>query len=558
MTDESTDNESLWMLYSPQPNPWFSSEITYEGWGIATFENPVGTIEGPTKIVVDEIGELKIEMIYKELHTDVDVYGIGNFKFIKFIQGNIGTKEAENMVGFGTGNSNPCSKLIVNTDIGIFMSDGKIFCSEGFGLDNICRFYISGGTFKVHSAEIAKYWAIPLTNFVSVFHRNTHPLLTQHPLRLFLTPEVPSMTDKKQMDTAYFIANKANLFIWFYFGESLGYIQPIIDYYDKEKRLKSGQLDQCITALMVGEVMGDLNDDIRFPQDYINLVSLASGVEVGCSWIEFRDSDGKLVSRKHLPTKKLTYQKEYAVIDEGLHSGLGQLLTVAFNSLEFRKDYYHVLINHLVRLSPLSYHIEDQMALLGRALDALCKEFGIGARNLAPILANTYLDQTNLILGEAGGKLRQLSRQAKKKNLLDESNVLLRLSEKVEQVANNKDGDFGLKVLELLRRYDFADIAIMENYFSEKPKSWIQTLSQYRNIVIHEGYFHIRDGTHDFQEILSIENHLHDLMVRIALKIIDYSGEYQPRVARYATDGKTASWVTAQTTAMDLGYEGEK
>ena len=559
MTDESFDNETLWKLYSPKPNPWFSSEITYQGWGIATFDKPAGTVEGPTKIVVNETGRLKIEMEYENLHTDVTIYGTGHFKFVKFVQGNIGSKETENMIAIGSGNSNPCSKLTVQTETGTFTSSSKVFCSEQLGLDNKFRFYISEGMFKVNSAGTAKYWVVPLTNFISNFHLETHPLLTQHLLRLYSTPLVPEIEGEKQMKTALFIANRANLLISFYINEKLGYIQPILDYSEKKAKLESGELNQCITALMVGEINNDF-DDPDFPNNYVNLLSLASGAEVEGSWVEFRDSDGNLVTIKHIHSKSSTYRKEYAVLDEELHGGTGHLLTVASKSPEFRKDYCQVLINHLIRLSPLSYHIEDQMALIGRGLDALCKELGIGSRKLGPTLPNIYLDQVNSILDEAAGKLKQLSRLAKKENLTDESNILIRLSDKVVQTASNKDGDFGLKVLELLKRFNFVDAVIMEAYHSSGPEpkmSWGQTVSQYRNTVIHEGYFHIRDGTHDFQKILAIENHLHDLMVRIILKILEYQGQYQPRMANYLVDGKTVDWVSNQTTATELGYGEE-
>lgn len=177
MTDESLDYESLWKLYSPQPRNWFSGKIIYQGWGVATFENPAGTIEGPTKIVVDEFGEMKIEMKYKKLNTAVTVYGTGDFKFIKFAQGNIGSKKTENMIGLGTGNSNPCSKLTVQTKTGMFTSAEKVFCSEGLGTDGKFRFYISQGTFEITSSKPAKYWVVPLINFFVHISSSTTPYL---------------------------------------------------------------------------------------------------------------------------------------------------------------------------------------------------------------------------------------------------------------------------------------------------------------------------------------------------------------------------------------------
>ena len=558
MPDETLDYESLWEQYSPQPRNWFSSKITYQGWGVATFENPAGTIEGPTKVVVDESGEMKVEMKYKKLNTDITVYGTGNFKFIKFAQGNIGSKKTEGIIGFGTGNSNPCLKLTVQTKAGRFTSIGKVFCSEGFGTDDKFRFYISEGVFETTSLEPAKYWVVPLVNFLSSFHRQTHPALTQHPLRLTTTPTVPAMQDVKKLNLAQHIANRANLLIWFYFDEKLGYIQPVLDYSDKEKKIKSGRVNQCITALMVGEVSETIpyidNTNEKFPYDYVNLLSLATGADVGASWLEIRDKEGSLIKRKHLANSKMAYEKKYAVINEILHGGIGNLLTCAHSASEFRKTYFQVFLKQLLRMNSFRYHIEDQMALMCRAIDSLCKEFSIGGRALSPSLSDDYASEVNQILEDTESKLKRLSRKAKRDELLNESTVLIRLSEKVAQVAKNRDNDFGLRVKELLDRYGFADTKIMEDYYSDNQISWLQTLSLYRNIVIHEGYFHIQEGTHDFREILAIENHLHDLMVRITLKILGYEGEYQPRVARYSVEKRTSEWVKFDTTADELGY----
>ncbi len=44
MNDEIYDDETLWKMFSPKPNPWFSSDIVYEGWGIASFGQPTGTL----------------------------------------------------------------------------------------------------------------------------------------------------------------------------------------------------------------------------------------------------------------------------------------------------------------------------------------------------------------------------------------------------------------------------------------------------------------------------------------------------------------------------------
>lgn len=548
MTDEVYDNETLWKLYSPKPNPWFSSDIVYEGWGIATFENPSGTIEGKTRIAVDETGTLDVVMEFEKLNTEVTIHGTGEFRFLKFLQADL---SAGNTVGIGSDNINPCSSLKVQTETGSFVSDGKVFYSHGLGLDSELRFLLSEGTYKENNAGNPKYWVLPLTNFISSFHLLYYPELAQHPLRLFTTPIVPEMADEKQRQMALFAANRANTLIGFYFGESVGYIQPVLDYNDKEEKLKSGQAKRCITALMISEVSRKL-DEVWFPNDYTNLISFARGINVSAAWVEFRDDDGKLVSRKHIPQFETDYKKEYAVIDEAIHGGLGHLISLASNSSEFGKSYFRVLIAHLIRLQPYSRHIEDQMDLLCRSFDTLCEEFGFSVQNLAKSLPDDVQTRIDEILANARREFQELSRSASS----DIKPVLQQIGSRVSN-AKNTDRAFGLAVMDLLKKYELPDITIMDKYYALHPdvqgRSWVQTLTKYRGAAIHTGYF--SHENYDIQDVLVLEDHLHDILVRIALKILNYQGTYQPRVIRYLVDGKNIQWVDENTPATKLGYK---
>lgn len=548
MTDEVYDNETLWKQYSPAPNPWFSSEIVYEGWGIATFESPSGTIEGKTRIAVDETGNLDVVMDLEKLNTEVTIHGTGSFRFLKFLQANLSTG---NTVGISFENINPCSRLEVQTETGTFISDGKIFYSHGFGLDSELRFLLSEGTYKENNAGNPKYWVLPLTNFISSFHLLYYPSLTQHPLRLFSTPIVPEMADEKQKQMALFAANRANTLIGFYFGESIGYIQPVLDYNEKEEKLKSGQVKRCITALMISEITSKL-DEVWFPNDYTNLISVARGINVGAAWVEYRSDDGKLVSRKHIPQSETDYKKEYAVIDEAIHGGLGHLISLASNSPEFGKSYFRVLIAHLIRLQPYSRHIEDQMDLLCRSFDTLCEEFGFSVQNLAKSLPDDYQTRIDGILANARREFQELLRGAGS----DIKPVLQQIGSRISN-AKNTDRAFGLAVMDLLQKYELPDITIMDKYYALHPdihgRSWIQTLTKYRGATIHTGYF--SHENYDIQDILVLEDHLHDILVRIALKILDYKGTYQPRVIQYLVDGKNIQWLDEDTLATKLGYK---
>src|SRR5690606_20365173 len=150
----------------------------------------------------------------------------------------------------------------------------------------------------------------------------------------------------------------------------------------------------------------------------------------------------------------------------------------------------------------------------------------------------------------------KIMRKAQKENLFDTSASLKRIGNRIEN-ANNKDGDFGLKVIELLKFYKLPDADIMEKYYSDKNaegRTWASFLSQMRNDSIHTCYYEIENGTYESSEIIKTQDHLHNILVRIAHKILGYEREYQPRVIDHLTDGKTINWVTKESTVNDLGY----
>lgn len=80
------NEKEIWEKYSPIYNPWFSSEITYEGWGKAFFEDPSGVVEGQTKVEVNELGNIKLEMKYERLDTEVEIKSNSEFyRILKFL-----------------------------------------------------------------------------------------------------------------------------------------------------------------------------------------------------------------------------------------------------------------------------------------------------------------------------------------------------------------------------------------------------------------------------------------------------------------------------------------
>ena len=94
------------------------------------------------------------------------------------------------------------------------------------------------------------------------------------------------------------------------------------------------------TAVMVGEVDNDhANTDLEdlerwlSPHGLLMLLTLATGTEVGSSWIELRDEQGRLVRRFHRRLHETRFSRGHRIVDElpfkdeKRPTGTGYLLT---------------------------------------------------------------------------------------------------------------------------------------------------------------------------------------------------------------------------------------
>ena len=82
--------------------------------------------------------------------------------------------------------------------------------------------------------------------------------------------------------------------------------------------------------------------------------------------------------------------------------------------------------------------------------------------------------------------------------------------------------------------------------------TWAAVLSYYRGAPTHTGYFNFSGKEHNAADILTVMDHLRDVVLRIVFQIVGYDGTYQPPVIRWTIDAKF-NWVRADTTASELG-----
>lgn len=116
-------------------------------------------------------------------------------------------------------------------------------------------------------------------------------------------------------------AHSKNHLIVFEFAEGLGFVERLSDYEVTNELLLEGKERCKPTAVMVGPTgSGPVESFERmrhwFPFDVLSLLTLATGTEVGCPWVEFRDDEGRLVCRFHRYLGVRPFRKGRRLIEE--------------------------------------------------------------------------------------------------------------------------------------------------------------------------------------------------------------------------------------------------
>jgi len=540
------------------PNNWFSTKIKYEGQGRAEFLDPKGIIEGPVKVQFDEFGESSVEMEIEKVETEQPL----QFGLMQLFSGSKPIKGKNQIVmGIGT-EHNPCTKLTVITPQGVFSAKDNIHYSEElkmFSSEESGRltFHLLRSQFDVAGSGMAKYWVIPLSNLVSEFALR-HSGLDRHPLRIYPTPAVPDGLLERDLMIATLKANQKNRLIIFQFNDSLGFIEPLADFDERKSQLLAGRKRSTITAVMVGEVgfSSIESDDLErwFPFDFLKLLSLATGVEVGAPWIEFRDDQGELVRRIHVNLGRPSFSRGHTAIREDIHRGTSHLLTKAPSSPHYGRSYLRVAIKNLVKGGLHGLTIEDTLSHLFRAFDSLCEEYQL-KEPLA--LDGKNKEVVDTVIRKATKTIRDVAKQVESEGNPSEAKLLRRIAGQVAGAKKVRPG-FGKAVVSLMERFDLPDAAIIAAYYEENPrpdgKKWPDVLSYYRGITMHRSYFDVLGRKHEIEDLVRITKHLHDILVRIVFKMLGYNGTYQPTVVSWTTDA-TVDWVKPDLPANRLGYK---
>ena len=406
--------------------------------------------------------------------------------------------QGQKTLGFG-GQHNACRKA------GRHFVRRHVLCRQRHPLwlsirrNHDCRVFSTALKIQISvNAAAPCYWVLPLSNLISGFSSLTRDWIAIL-LRIYQTPVVPVGLSGTDLLNAGLVANRHNRLIVFEFGSQPALWEPLADYQDRKGDLEKGRERNLITSVMVGDVGGrlvDFSDLANWPPlNFLPLLGIVTGSEIGSPWIELRDAQGKLVRRIHYQLGRPAYARGHSAINENVHGATGYLLTKAQSSPYWGAPLLRSVAKHAVHGGLYGETIEDRMVHICRGLEALCWQLGLSRLNLIAGLKPAHQDTVRKAIAGAVTRLISLAGLASAAGELTNKGRFRRSPGRLSNAANI-DVDFGLSVCELLKSYGIPDADIMDAHYPTLPRSdgiptWSALLSRYRGIAIHEGHFDV-------------------------------------------------------------------
>lgn len=529
--------------FEPKLNPWFNSSGEHAG--PAEFRVQGGPlIRGQGVVEWDATGKCRISVdVVPSSLFDVAQHLISDNPLIQFrLEANDGVFEAASLVASKTQ-----------------MSTGSAFTAR-------VELHTLAGEFTPTGSAEGKYWVAPLVNYVShVKFRSDET--DAHPLRLFPTPVLPSDLPEQQQIRALLIANSKNHLIPFEYDGRSAFIELLPDYKKQLDLLESGATQRAATAIAVGSIGSHTYSNCEkaktwFPFDMLFALSFASGAQVSSGFIEIRDSSAQLVKRFHISTAEEKYEAGPQVINEVISSGgsgsaTGKLINAVLGIADPEKRrLIRVVISHAVRAGLLRQSLENSFDHLVRGFETFTGALGLSSQDLMDgvpineqVIVKRHLAAAKDAITAVGNSLRAAGNTAA-------ADRVQRIAARAAS-ANQRDLNFGLAISSLLSKYNLIDEQVINNHYQATPRSdgrsWAQVLSAYRGGVIHIGYLEMTSNA-ALLDVYRYVRHLHDLLVRIILVEIEYTGSYQPIVSNWLNP-KTVDWVSTSTPISELGYQ---
>lgn len=511
---------------SDSPSIWFENDVEYRGIGRAEFADPLIILEGPAKAQFTEVGQPNIEIDFNNI-----IYGADQ-SILRLLNRDATTNECGQIINFMNKiHNNKCVKLEITTPEGNFQNISNdikhyIPCI----LRSVIKFFILSSQFEAAGTE-PKYWVIPLYNFLAYFHKIS--MGDFHPLSF----------------------NNRDLRLIFKLNSNTCLIEPLNDYESRESKLINFQIPKIITSLMIGELRTKLIDFESLyqhvPINFLELLGLAAGTNIGAPWVEFRTEDGTIAKRIHAELNNPIYFKGHVVFEEFWDHGIETFLTNGRSLLHLGNSYMTATIYHLIKAGARNLTTDEKLTHLFQALDCLCETFDLKTQHLNRQLNTSQQKQIKDVLKNARLAIIAISNAS---TIDTQKQTIRAIAERTSSTPVGTARDFGLSVRDLLMLFNQPDIDIIENYYNtSKGKSWLNYLSHCRGVEIHKGFLDFYEGEFDPAEISIIMAHLHDILIRLIFKMLNYEGIYRSPI-QPLPNRKKPDWVNPNTSPTELGY----
>jgi hypothetical protein len=560
---------NLWD-YLPQPTTWFSKTLNYTGIGRIEFSEPKGWVEGEISCEVNHVGEMTVVLKVQDWENSAEPNAPNSVSsrdwLISGIQVTNNLPWRMYLIPQPTNNS--IVSMSLQTSNGGSLTSDHIPNYTWDPIGNTVKLYVDIATYTANgqSKINAKYWVLPCINLnlnhpfgVTESHRYTN--LRQHPLRIFpvskKTDEFLS-SDAPENDKAWVQHNlmAMSYIVGFFFDGEPAFIERLPNYDQIKQELADGTARLGVTSVMIGTYSSEA-DEMR-PVDLLPVLGLATGRPVGASWIEYRDQAANLVYRIHANLGRYTYRRGRPVVHDIIHhGGLGKLLTEASRSTTLSNS----LIRGALRNSANAISGEDGTTIFYyafTALDGLFTYYNI-EQMIHPFkssLTQSQISDIESILVQAKKDIEYL----KTKIAAPSSPIGKKQSEVIDRVASKtrsqplqKRTQFGDNLVALVSHFRFSDVDVLDTYYSNVD-DWIKKVNVYRNTTMHETHYSDVFDSKTRQDFEQITPHLIDILVRVLLKTIGYTGNYAPFM-QSPNSSEVLDWVQASTSPRHLGYK---
>jgi hypothetical protein len=293
------------------------------------------------------------------------------------------------------------------------------------------------------------------------------------------------------------------------------------------------------------------------PWGLISALDFACGSDITSPWLELRDQNGCLLRRTHQRAGTTHQEDGFAAFSRfdssKIASGIAEFLRCFFRLPQQQRRSLAPPMNLIRSGAPGSATIDESIADLVKALDAICKRHGLGRTNLIKNLDSANSTAVERVTKEAREQLLLIRKQCKSDQKVDQLAVIDKIISRQANITGD-ELDFGIAVSALLNKFGLDDPAAMNTHYSQLPNdiTWEGLLSSVRGQVIHSGAIHMNSRA-ELLAWFEFTRHLHDICKRLVLREIGYEGTYSASNIPY-TGEHELDRVTPSTTTAQLGY----